>query len=80
MTQYPEAPLARELEMCFVNLSLVTDYDAGMEGVPAVTAEEAIRVFRENTEKLRELLFALIGKIPHPRSCICGTALSSARL
>jgi 5'-methylthioadenosine phosphorylase len=80
MTQYPEAPLARELEMCFVNISLVTDFDAGMEGVPAVTAEEAIRVFRENTEKLRELLFELTGRIPETRSCICSTALSNARL
>lgn len=80
MTQYPEAPLARELEMCFLNISLVTDYDAGMEGVPAVTADEALRVFRENNEKLRELVFALIEKVPADRSCPCSTALEAARL
>lgn len=33
MTQYPEAYLARELEMCYVNISLITDYDVGLEGV-----------------------------------------------
>ena len=32
MTQYPEAYLARELEMCYVNISLITDYDVGLEG------------------------------------------------
>jgi 5'-methylthioadenosine phosphorylase len=80
MTQYPEAPLARELEMCFLNISLVTDYDAGVEGVPPVTADEALRVFRENTEKLRTLVFALIEQVPTARSCPCGTALEDARL
>ena len=34
MTQYPEAILARELEMCYVNISLVTDYDSGLQGDP----------------------------------------------
>ena len=66
--------------MCFLNISLVTDYDAGIEGVPAVTADEALRVFRENNEKLRKLVFALIEKIPAERSCPCATALEAARL
>ncbi|MEA2550242.1 MAG: 5-methylthioadenosine phosphorylase, partial [Actinomycetota bacterium] len=34
MTQYPEALLARELELCYANISLITDYDVGVEGVP----------------------------------------------
>ena len=36
MTQYPEAWLARELELCYANVSLVTDYDVGLEGMPEV--------------------------------------------
>ena len=32
MTQYPEVVLARELEMCYVNIALITDYDVGLEG------------------------------------------------
>ena len=60
MTQYPEAVLARELELCYANISLITDYDVGVEGVPPVTHEEVVRVFTENNERLRDLLFAVI--------------------
>ena len=59
MTQYPEAILARELELCYANISLITDYDVGVEGVPPVTHEEVVRVFTENNERLRDLLFAV---------------------
>jgi 5'-methylthioadenosine phosphorylase len=80
MTQYPEAYLCRELEMCYVNVSLITDYDVGVEGeIAAVSHEEVIRVFNDNNEKLRSLLFALVPKIPGERSCICSTALQGAR-
>src|SRR5207249_4626241 len=49
MTQHPEAALARELEMCYAHISLVTDYDVGVVGeTEAVTHEEVIRVFTEN--------------------------------
>ncbi|MGH2408249.1 MAG: S-methyl-5'-thioadenosine phosphorylase [Candidatus Limnocylindrales bacterium] len=79
MTQYPEAYLARELEMCFVNVSLVTDYDVGVEGeIAAVTHEAVLEVFNANIEKLRRLLYGLVPRIPAERSCICSTALSSA--
>jgi len=80
MTQYPEAYLARELEMCYVNISLITDYDVGVEGAPPVTHEEVLTVFNANNAKLRSLLFALVPKIPSERSCPCATALEGARL
>lgn len=80
MTQYPEVVLARELEMCFVNISLVTDYDAGTNGAEPVTAAQVFEVFRANLDKLRELLLALVPRIPSTRSCPCGSALSDARL
>jgi 5'-methylthioadenosine phosphorylase len=79
MTQYPEAPLARELEMCFGNVTLVTDYDVGVGGIPAVTHEEVIRVFDENNERLRGLLSAAIQALPVERTCPCATALENAR-
>jgi 5'-methylthioadenosine phosphorylase len=79
MTQYPEALLARELELCYANISLITDYDVGVEGVPPVTHEEVVRVFTENNEKLRDLLFAVIPALPGERDCPCATALSGAR-
>jgi 5'-methylthioadenosine phosphorylase len=78
MTQYPECYLARELEMCYVNLSLITDYDVGVEGQPevaAVTMEEALKVFRENIDHLRTALSKLIEQVPEKRSCPCPRSL-----
>ena len=81
MTQYPEAWLARELELCYANVSLVTDYDVGLEGVPGVepvSTESAFRVFAENLDRLRALLFRAVPRIgPQPED-ICATALASA--
>jgi 5'-methylthioadenosine phosphorylase len=81
MTQYPESYLARELEICYVNVSLITDYDVGLEGqAEAVSHEQVLQVFTENNEKLRKLLFALVPRIPATRTCPCSTALQGARL
>jgi 5'-methylthioadenosine phosphorylase len=80
MTQFPEAVLARELEMCYANISLVTDYDVGVAGeVEAVTHEDVIRVFQENLGRLRELLFRVVVSLPAERDCPCATALANAR-
>ena len=78
MTQYPESVLARELEICYANISLITDYDVGVEGIPAVTNDEVVRVFTENNEKLRSLLFSIIPALPEARECPCATALQGA--
>jgi 5'-methylthioadenosine phosphorylase len=80
MTQAPEAVLARELEMCYTNISLVTDYDVGVAAeIAEVSHEEVIRVFQENNARLRDLLFAAIGALPEARDCPCATALANAR-
>jgi len=82
MTQYPEAHLARELEICYLNISLITDWDVGLEGHPEiepVSLDEVIRTFNENNNKLKELLFKLIPQIPAERHCTCGQALEGAR-
>ena len=81
MTQYPEAWLARELGLCYANVSLVTDYDVGLEGlpgVPAVSAEAAFAVFSENLDRLRALLFRAVPKVGPQLDDPCATALSSA--
>ena len=83
MTQYPEVVLARELEMCYVNISLVTDYDSGLEGDPSVkpvSHEEVVRIFDQNLENLRRLITEMVGQIPETRSCQCGSSLEHARL
>jgi 5'-methylthioadenosine phosphorylase len=81
MTQYPEAILAREMEMCYLNVSLITDYDVGVEGeaVEPVSHERVIQVFNENLTKLRDLLFGVVPALPAERECACATALEGAR-
>ncbi|MGE0262400.1 MAG: S-methyl-5'-thioadenosine phosphorylase [Candidatus Obscuribacterales bacterium] len=82
MTQYPEAYLARELELCVVNISLITDYDCGLEGeVGPVSHSEVVKVFTANNSRLQNLLTSLIKAIP-PRSgrCACAETLKGARL
>ena len=80
MTQYPEAILARELELCFLNISLITDYDVGVEGeTEAVTHEAVIEVFQANNAALKELLHRVVPALPEARDCPCATALEGAR-
>jgi 5'-methylthioadenosine phosphorylase len=81
MTQYPEVALAREMEMCYVNISLITDYDVGLEGNPgikSVTSRDVVKIFKDNNEKLRKLLFKVILKVPDKRHCSCSSALKGA--
>ncbi|KKN02411.1 hypothetical protein LCGC14_1117960 [marine sediment metagenome] len=82
MTQYPEVILARELEMCYLNISLITDYDVGLDDHPEiepVAADEVFRVFNENNEKLKKLIFGIIPKLK-ARDCDCKNALEHARM
>jgi 5'-methylthioadenosine phosphorylase len=78
MTQYPEAWLARELELCYANVSLVTDYDVGVEGSEPVSAGAVMDVFRENLDRLRALLFRAVPLIGPQPDDLCSTALQSA--
>ncbi|TET53162.1 MAG: S-methyl-5'-thioadenosine phosphorylase [Actinobacteria bacterium] len=83
MTQYPEVALARELEMCYLNISLITDYDVGLDGHPEikpVTADEVFKVFNENNEKVKKMILSIIPKIAGKRDCECASALEGARL
>jgi 5'-methylthioadenosine phosphorylase len=80
MTQYPEGYLARELELCYANISMVTDHDVGVAGAAPVSHEQVVTVFNENNEKLRELLFAVIPKIGAQPQDVCATALQGARI
>jgi 5'-methylthioadenosine phosphorylase len=82
MTAYPEGYLARELELCYANISMVTDHDVGVHGAEAAVSHEAvIEVFQANNERLRELLFAVVPKIPpQPEEHLCATALRGARI
>jgi 5'-methylthioadenosine phosphorylase len=81
MTQYPEAALARELEMCYVNIALITDYDAGLEGeagIRPVSVAEVVRVLNDNNERVRRLIERLVPRVQGARTCPCSSALEHA--
>ena len=78
MTQFPELTLAREVEICFANVALVTDYDVGVDDIPPVSHAEVLKVFGENIDALRGLLFAAIPNVPAERDCPCATALAGS--
>lgn len=82
MTNYPECYLARELQMCYANISLITDYDVGLEGqagIQPVSHAEVMKVFALNNERVKQAIFRLIEVMPVERTCSCGSALAGAR-
>jgi 5'-methylthioadenosine phosphorylase len=67
MTQYPEAALARELDLPYAGVALITDYDTGVEGdeeVAPVSQEEVFAFFEQNVDRLRGLLVDVIPRLP----------------
>jgi 5'-methylthioadenosine phosphorylase len=80
MTQYPECYLARELEMCYANISLITDYDVGLEGIPPVSHQAVIEVFNRNNERVKNAIVRIVERIPLDADCSCRHALEGARL
>jgi len=83
MTQYPEVILVRELEMAALNISLITDYDVGLEdepGVSPVSHAGVLEVFKANNDRLRDLLYALIPRLPLSPDRPALSALKGARV
>jgi 5'-methylthioadenosine phosphorylase len=80
MTGLPEAALARELALCYTTIALVTDTDAGIEEGEGVTQAEVLRVFGENTGRLRDVLMRVIADLPDDRACPCPHALDGIKL
>jgi len=73
MTGMPEATLARELALCYTNLALVTDLDAGVEAGEGVTHAEVLAAFAANLPKLRDLLVGTLSGLPSSQAdCSCG--------
>ena len=76
MTLFPEVALARELEMCYVSLAMVTDYDVWAE--KPVSSEEVLSTMSKNIESFKRLVADTIPKIPITPHCDCGSALKTA--
>lgn len=81
MTQYPEMYLARELEISYVNISLITDFDAGLIGEdhPPVTNDEVLAVFTANLDNLRRVLRRMIETLPDTSASPARSVLSVSR-
>jgi len=78
MTNLPEAKLAREAEICFATLALVTDYDCWHAAEPNVTIATVQEVMRKNLSNAIEILRGALPSITGPRRCPCSDALASA--
>ncbi len=80
MVSYPESHLARELELCYANISLVTDHDVGIAGVGAVTTRNVARSLAESAGLLKQLLLGVVPEIGPQPDDECSNALGRARL
>lgn len=77
MTNLQEARLAREAEICYVSLSMVTDYDCWHETEEAVSGEAVMEVIKQNVQMAQEVVRQMISRIgtAHSRDCLCAEAL-----
>ena len=80
MTNLQEAKLAREAEICYVTVAMVTDYDCWHPGHDAVTVDQIMTYFHKNVENAQKLVVHLVGEMPAERACKCGEALKRAIL
>ncbi|MDH5443109.1 MAG: S-methyl-5'-thioadenosine phosphorylase [Hadesarchaea archaeon] len=77
MTNVPECVLARELEICYAAVGVVTNFAAGISKTKLTHAEVA-ELMKENIGRVQKLMFKAIPQIPKKRSCACGHALDGA--
>ncbi len=78
MTNLQEAKLAREAEICYVTIAMVTDYDCWHEEHAAVTVDEIIGNLTKNAENACRLVRHAVATMPQARTCGCGSALKHA--
>ncbi|MDA1349451.1 MAG: S-methyl-5'-thioadenosine phosphorylase [Chloroflexi bacterium] len=78
MTALPEAKLAREAEICYTTMALVTDYDCWHDSEESVTVEMIVQNLMQNVERSKEVVAKLVPTIPESRECACASALENA--
>jgi len=78
MTASPEAKLAREAEICYAALAIVTDYDCWHPAYESVTAEMILTNLRKGVDTVKTILSLLLPSIPERRDCACADALRYA--
>ena len=80
MTNLQEAKLAREAEMCYATLALVTDYDCWHPDHDSVTIDMIVQNVTRNAETAKRVIRKVLSALPIDRTCECATALSDAIL
>ena len=80
MTNLQEAKLAREAEICYTTIALVTDYDCWHPHHDAVTVAEVIENLKKNSENAQKIIRTSVKRLPVDRTCKCGHALKHAIL
>jgi 5'-methylthioadenosine phosphorylase len=80
MTNLEEAKLAREAEICYVTVAMVTDYDCWHPHHDSVTVDQVVAVLNRNAENAGNVVREAVAAIPKDRSCKCGSALKHAIL
>ncbi len=78
MTNLQEAKLAREAELCYVTVAMVTDYDCWHEDHGAVTVAEILGNLVKNAENACKVVAEAVARMPKERACRCGQALAHA--
>jgi 5'-methylthioadenosine phosphorylase len=78
MTNLQEAKLAREAELCYATLAMVTDYDCWHPTHDSVTVDQIVAVLMQNAENAGHVIRAAVAAMPKTRSCQCGSALKHA--
>ena len=78
MTNLQEAKLAREAEICYVTIALITDYDCWHPDHDSVTVDMVIQNLTQNALTAQRVISNAVGKLPIERSCECPRALASA--
>ncbi len=78
MTNLQEAKLAREAEICYTTIALVTDYDCWHPDHESVTVEMIVANLTANAEMAKKLIAEAVGRAPAERGCTCGSALATA--
>ena len=78
MTNWQEAKLAREAELCFASLALVTDYDCWKSDAEHVVIEEVLRILAANAQLAQRAVAGVAERLPAHRTCACANALQNA--
>ena len=78
MTNLQEAKLAREAEICYTTIALVTDYDCWHPAHAAVTVDMVIATLLQNAKTAQQLIAEAVERVPAARTCACARALESA--